>query len=211
MNPLIKYVVQPPWLYRILFPESIWRIKLRGRKVAFVTFDDGPVPEVTPWVLRTLASFNVRATFFMVGDNARRNPELVKQVVAAGHSVGNHSMHHVQGMHCRRWKFLRDVNEAAGVIPDTVLFRPPHGMLKWKQARAVQQHYNMVMYDVVTRDYALNTTPDEVVANVMRYTRNGSIIVFHDSQKSWRNLREALPRALSWLICEGYELLPLMP
>ena len=119
-------------------------------------------------------------------------------------------MHHIQGLHTSRRKFLRDVSEAGALI-DSVLFRAPHGLLTWKQAKAVQQHYNLVMYDVVTRDYSRKLTPDRVLDNVRRFTRNGSIIVFHDSLKAWRNLREVLPQALQWLIDQGYELLPIRP
>ena len=119
-------------------------------------------------------------------------------------------MHHIQGLHTSLRKFLRDVSEAGALI-DSVLFRAPHGLLTWKQAKAVQQHYNLVMYDVVTRDYSRKLTPDRVLDNVRRFTRNGSIIVFHDSLKAWRNLREVLPQALQWLIDQGYELLPIRP
>ncbi len=207
---MLSLIEQPPLIYRILFPEAIWRIKYKGRKVAFVTFDDGPVPEVTPWVLDTLDRFGVKATFFMVGDNVRRHPRLFDEIKRRGHSYGNHTMHHIQGLHTSRRKFLRDVSEA-GTLIDSVLFRAPHGLLTWKQAKAVQQHYNLVMYDVVTRDYSRKLTPDRVLDNVRRFTRNGSIIVFHDSLKAWRNLREVLPQALQWLIDQGYELLPIRP
>lgn len=207
---MLSLIEQPPLIYRILFPEAIWRIKYKERKVAFVTFDDGPVPEVTPWVLDTLDRFGVKATFFMVGDNVRRHPRLFDEIKRRGHSYGNHTMHHIQGLHTSRRKFLRDVSEAGALI-DSVLFRAPHGLLTWKQAKAVQQHYNLVMYDVVTRDYSRKLTPDRVLDNVRRFTRNGSIIVFHDSLKAWRNLREVLPQALQWLIDQGYELLPIRP
>ena len=195
---MLSLIEQPPLIYRILFPEAIWRIKYKGRKVAFVTFDDGPVPEVTPWVLDTLDRFGVKAT------------RLFDEITRRGHSYGNHTMHHIQGLHTSRRKFLRDVSEAGALI-DSVLFRAPHGLLTWKQAKAVQQHYNLVMYDVVTRDYSRKLTPDRVLDNVRRFTRNGSIIVFHDSLKAWRNLREVLPQALQWLIDQGYELLPIRP
>ena len=207
---MLSLIEQPPLIYRILFPEAIWRIKYKGRKVAFVTFDDGPVPEVTPWVLDTLDRFGVKATFFMVGDNVRGPPGLLDETTRRGHSSATQTRHHIQGLHTSRRKFLRDVSEAGALI-DSVLFRAPHGLLTWKQAKAVQQHYNLVMYDVVTRDYSRKLTPDRVLDNVRRFTRNGSIIVFHDSLKAWRNLREVLPQALQWLIDQGYELLPIRP
>lgn len=202
------FIEQPPSLYRLLFPEAIWRLKLKGRKVAYITFDDGPIPEVTPWVLDELDRRGVKATFFMVGDNARRYPWLVEEVKRRGHAVGNHTMHHVQGLHSSRRAYLRDVTEADAHV-DTPLFRPPHGLLWGGQARALKEKYNIIMYDVVTRDYNRRLTGEQVYANVRRYARNGSIIVFHDSLKSKERLEYALPRALLWLKRHGYELLPL--
>ena len=202
------WIEQPPLLYRLLFPEAVWRIKKRKRKVAYLTFDDGPIPEVTPWVLDTLDRYGVKATFFFVGDNVRKYPELYEEVKRRGHSYGNHTMHHLQGFKTSRIRYMRDITEADGLI-DSSLFRPPHGLLRWSQAKAIKNHYNIVMYDLVTRDYSIKMTPDEVFRNVRRYARNGSIIVFHDSLKAERNMKEVLPRAIEWLQNEGYELLPI--
>ncbi|MGM9851551.1 MAG: polysaccharide deacetylase family protein [Muribaculaceae bacterium] len=197
-------IERPPLLYRLLFPEAIWRIKERGRRVVYLTFDDGPVEPCTPWVLNTLDRYGVKATFFMVGDNVRRNPELYREVRRRGHSYGNHTMHHLQGMRSMSWRYWRDITEADALI-GSPLFRPPHGLLRWKQARAIKEHYNLVMYDLVTRDYSRKLTAEQVLANVKRYARNGSIIVFHDSLKAWENMRRALPAAIEWLQSQGYE------
>ncbi len=202
------WIEQPPLLYRLLFPEAIWRVKKRKRKVAYITFDDGPIPEVTPWVLDTLDRYGVKATFFFVGDNVRKHPHLYEEVKRRGHSYGNHTMHHLQGFKTTRLRYMRDITEADGLI-DSTLFRPPHGLMRWSQAKAIKNHYNIVMYDLVTRDYSIKMTPQEVFRNVRRYARNGSIIVFHDSLKAERNMKEVLPRAIEWLQNEGYELLPL--
>ncbi len=202
------WIEQPPLLYRLLFPEAIWRVKKRKRKVAYITFDDGPIPEVTPWVLDTLDRYGVKATFFFVGDNVRKYPHLYEEVKRRGHSYGNHTMHHLQGFKTTRLRYMRDITEADGLI-DSTLFRPPHGLMRWSQAKAIKNHYNIVMYDLVTRDYSIKMTPQEVFRNVTRYARNGSIIVFHDSLKAERNMKEVLPRAIEWLQNEGYELLPL--
>lgn len=198
------FIEQPPLLYRLLFPEAIWRVKHKNRKVVYLTFDDGPVPEVTPWVLDLLDSYDIKATFFLVGDNVRRSPELFKEIKRRGHSWGNHTMHHLQGMKVNTMEYLRDLTEADRLI-GSVLFRPPHGLLRWKQAAIIKTHYNIVMYDLVTRDYSKKLNPDQVLENVKHYTRNGSIIVFHDSLKAERNLREALPKAIEWLKNHGYE------
>lgn len=205
MKLLKRLIVQPPLIYRALFPEAVWRVQAQGRKVAFLTFDDGPVPEATPRVLEILARYDVKATFFMVGDNARRYPALYEAVKAAGHAVGNHTMHHMRGRKTSFRRYIRDVLEANDLL-QTPMFRPPHGLLSFRQARLIQKHLNMVMYDVVTRDYARHITPDEVVDNVRRYARNGSIIVFHDSEKSAATTIAALPAAIEWLLENGFEL-----
>lgn len=197
-------IEQPPLPYRLLFPEAIWRVKHKNRKVVYLTFDDGPVPEVTPWVLDTLDRYGIKATFFMVGDNARRNPDLFEEVRRRGHSWGNHTMHHLQGMKVTSMRYVRDLTEADYII-DSPLFRPPHGLLRWKQAAIIKRRYNLVMYDVITRDYNRKLTPDRVLRNVKRFTRNGSIIVFHDSLKAERNMRAVLPKAIEWLKSRGYE------
>lgn len=196
-------IEQPPLAYRLLFPEAIWRIKQRGRKAIYLTFDDGPIPEVTPWVLDMLDRYGVKATFFMVGDNVRRHPELLEEVRRRGHSYGNHTMHHLQGMKVTTYRYMHDITEANDLI-GSALFRPPHGLLRWKQARAIKDHYNIVMYDLVTRDYSKKLKPEQVLANVRRYARNGSIIVFHDSLKAEKNMKAALPQAIEWLMARGY-------
>lgn len=201
-------IERPPLFYRLLFPEAIWRIKHRRRKVVFLTFDDGPIPEVTPWVLDTLDRYGIKATFFMVGDNVRRHPELLEEVRRRGHAVGNHTMHHLQGMKVTAYRYMHDISEANDLI-DSPLFRPPHGLLRWKQARAIKDHYNLVMYDLVTRDYSKKLNPEQVFNNVRRYARNGSIIVFHDSLKAEKNMKAVLPRAIEYLRSLGYEFEPL--
>lgn len=197
-------IEQPPLLYRLLFPECLWRLKRRGGKpVVFLTFDDGPIPEQTPWVLDVLDRYGIKATFFMVGDNVRRHPDLYEEVKRRGHSYGNHTMHHLQGMKVKAVRYLRDVAEADSLIKSS-LFRPPHGLLRWKQAAALKEHFNIVMYDLVTRDYSRKLNGEQVLRNVKRYARDGSLIVFHDSLKALDNLRYALPRAIEWLQQEGY-------
>ena len=201
-------IEQPPLLYRLLFPEAVWRIKRKRRKVAYLTFDDGPIPEVTPWVLDLFDHYGVKATFFLVGDNVKRNPALLEEIKRRGHSYGNHTMHHLQGRKVTSHRYMRDITEADTLI-DSPLFRPPHGLIRWSQAKAIKNHYNIVMYDLVTRDYSKRLNADEVFHNVKRYSRNGSIIVFHDSLKAENNLRSALPRSIEWLLSQGYELLPI--
>jgi len=198
------WIEQPPVFYRLLFPEALWRIKRRGRKVVYLTFDDGPIPEETPWVLDLLDKYGIKATFFMVGDNVRRHPELLEDVRRRGHSYGNHTMHHLQGIKVGATTYFRDITMASELI-DSSLFRPPHGIISPIKAKLINRHYNVVMYDLVTRDYSKRIDGERVLKNVKRYVRNGSIIVFHDSLKAHDNMRYALPRAIEWLIEQGYE------
>lgn len=201
------FIEQPPVPYRMLFPESMWRIPMKEKSV-FLTFDDGPIPEVTPWVLDLLDQYEIKATFFMVGDNVRKHPKTFQEVIKRGHSVGNHTMHHLQGAKVRTRRYIKDIAEAHMLIKSP-LFRPPHGFIRWKQAAAIKANKRIIMYDLVTRDYSKKLSGDEVLENVKRYTRNGSIIVFHDSLKAEKNLRYALPKAIEWLKQNGYKFLPL--
>lgn len=198
------FVEQPPLLYRMLFPECVWRIQ-KKKKCVYLTFDDGPIPEVTPWVLDTLDRYGVKATFFMVGDNVRRHPELLEEVLRRGHSVGNHTMNHMQGRIVTTGTYLENIEKANELI-HTNLFRPPHGLMRFSQSKAVRANYSVIMYDVVTRDYAGNIDGEGVLANVKRFARKGSIIVFHDSLKAEKNMKYALPKAIEWLLENGYEL-----
>lgn len=200
-------IEQPPIPYRMLFPETVWRIPMK-HKAVFLTFDDGPIPEVTPWVLDLLDHYGIKATFFCVGDNVRKHPETFRMVVERGHSVGNHTMHHLQGAKVTTARYVADIMEAHALI-DSPLFRPPHGLIRWKQADAIKDNMRIIMYDLVTRDYSKKLTGEQVLDNVRRYVRNGSIITFHDSLKSESNLRYALPRAIEWLKENGYQFLPI--
>ena len=197
------FIEQPPLLYRVLFPECVWRLH-NNDKTVYLTFDDGPIPEVTPWVLDLLDSYNIKATFFCVGDNVKRNPELFQERKRRGHSVGNHTMNHLQGIKTTSRRYLRNVAEANELI-DSPFFRPPHGLLRWEQASVLREHYTIIMYDVVSRDYNRKLTGEQVLNIVKRYTRQGSIIVFHDSLKAEKNMKYALPRAIEWLKEQGYK------
>ena len=201
------FIEQPPLLYRMLFPETVWRIPMKDKTV-FLTFDDGPIPEVTPWVLDLLDKYGIKATFFMVGDNVRKHPETFAEVVRRGHSVGNHTMHHLQGSIVTTKRYVADIDEAHALI-NSPLFRPPHGIIRWKQAAAIKENMRIVMYDLVSRDYSKKASPEEVLENVKKYARNGSIIVFHDSLKARKNLEYALPKAIEWLKENGYKILPI--
>jgi len=188
----------------MLFPETVWRIHKRDHTV-YLTFDDGPHPDITPWVLDTLDHYGVKATFFCVGENVERYPQVFEEVKRRGHSVGNHTMSHLQGAHVGTRTYLHNVFRANELIHST-LFRPPHGLLRWAQSRVLRSRFAIIMYDLVTRDYSRKLTGEQVLNNVKRYARNGSIIVFHDSVKAERNMKYALPLAIEWLQQQGYKL-----
>lgn len=197
------FIEQPAIWLRWLYPRATWRMDKNERAV-YLTFDDGPIPEATPFILKTLAEFGVHATFFMVGDNVRKHPELYDQIVAAGHQVGNHTFNHWGGFKHTTRSYSENVQKANDLI-HSHLFRPPHGWMRWEQYFWVGRKYRIVMWDLVTRDYSKWMTADDIVANVKRYVRNGSIITFHDSLKSIDKLHYALPESLRWLKEQGYE------
>ena len=197
------FIEQPPWFYRVLFPGVTWRIPDEKEKCVYLTIDDGPIPEVTPWVLDVLDKYGVKATFFCVGDNVRKHPEVFRMVLERGHRVGNHTFNHIQGLRFLTKNYLKNVRRADDYIHSN-LFRPPHGHMRVPQLLFLRRKFNIVMWDVVTRDYSPHMTPRGVFNVVKRYTRNGSVIVFHDSLKAERNMREAMPRAIEWLLKEGY-------
>jgi peptidoglycan/xylan/chitin deacetylase (PgdA/CDA1 family) len=196
-------IEQPPKLLRWLYPRALWRMD-KNVKAVYLTFDDGPIPNITPWVLDLLDKYNIKATFFLVGDNVRKHPEEFKMIVERGHRVGNHTFNHISGLKYLSYNYLENTNKADELINST-LFRPPHGWMRWGQYIVLSHRYTVVMWDLVTRDYSKRLNGHQVLRNVKKYVRNGSIITFHDSIKSEKNLKYALPRAIEWLLEQGYE------
>ena len=196
-------IEQPAIWLRWLYPHALWRMDKNDRSV-YLTFDDGPIPESTPFILETLAKFGARATFFMVGENVERYPELYQRIVDAGHRVGNHTYNHMGGAK-HSIKTYTDNARRADELIHSNLFRPPHGWMRPSQYAWLSRTYTVVMWDLVTRDYSKWMTAEDVLNNVKRYARNGSIITFHDSLKSIDKLHFALPQALEWLKEQGYE------
>lgn len=195
-------IEQPAKFLRWLYPGALWRMDPNERAV-YLTFDDGPIPEVTPWVLDVLDTYHIRATFFMVGDNIRKYPDMFEEVRRRGHRLGNHSFNHISGFRHGVSTYLRNVDKA-NVYLRTDLYRPPHGWMKWEQYAAIRKRYKVVMWDLVTRDYSTRLNGRDVLLNVRKYARPGSIITFHDSLKSQDKLLYALPRAIEWLQSQGY-------
>jgi peptidoglycan/xylan/chitin deacetylase (PgdA/CDA1 family) len=197
-------IIEQPAIYlRWLYPKAYWRMD-RREKAVYLTFDDGPIPEATPFILDTLKAFDVKATFFMVGDNVRKYPELRERIIAEGHQVGNHTHNHIGGVFRSIRDYMYNVEKANAYI-NSHYFRPPHGWMRLGIYAWLSRKYKVVMWDLVTRDYSKLLTAEDVVYNIKRYARNGSIITFHDSLKSIDKLRTALPESLQWLKDQGYE------
>lgn len=198
------FIEQPPQLIRCLYPSAIWRMD-KDKKAVYLTFDDGPIPRVTPWVLDVLDRYGIKATFFMVGDNIRKHPDEFRMVVEKGHRIGNHTFNHIRGLSYDINSYLENTDKACRMMMNTNLFRPPHGYMSPKQYAELKKRYKIIMWDLVTRDYNRKFTGEQILQKVKKYARNGSIITFHDSLKSEENIRYALPKAIEWLMEQGYE------
>lgn len=196
-----------PFFLPLMFPALIWRIP-SDKKEIYLTFDDGPVDGPTSFVLEKLEEVKARATFFCIGDNVRKNPDVFQQLNAGGHTVGNHTFNHVNGWKSTTIDYVMNirlnhdhlVQNGARV---SSLFRPPYGRITLSQMRALRQ-YKIVMWDVLSRDFDKGLSPDKCLRNTLRAVRPGSIVVFHDSFKAERNLQFALPRLLESLSSDGY-------
>ncbi|WP_300726498.1 polysaccharide deacetylase family protein [uncultured Bacteroides sp.] len=196
-------IEQPPLLLRWIYPSALWRMD-KNEKSVYLTFDDGPIPEITPWVLDLLDKYGIKATFFMVGDNVRKHPKEYQMVVERGHRIGNHTFNHIRGSEYLSKNYLANADKANEYLK-TDLFRPPHGHMRWLQYMVLKRKYKIVMWDVVTRDYSKRLNGPQVFEKLKKYVRNGSIITFHDSIKSEKNMKYALPRSIEWLLEQGYQ------
>ena len=196
------YLVKTPRLLQTIFPRYTWRVPAK-EKVIYLTFDDGPIPEITPWVLEQLSRFRAKATFFCVGDNICKNTDIFDELLRQGHSVGNHTFNHLNGWQSKTHDYLDNVAECAAVTKSS-LFRPPYGRLRLTQALSLHREYNIVMWDVLSGDFDPMLSPEDCLANVVENARRGSIIVFHDSLKAAKNLFYTLPRVLEHFANMGY-------
>lgn len=195
---------QPNKILRLLCPAE-YRIKSAGHAV-YLTFDDGPCAETTPTILAILRQHNIKATFFCVGDNIVRHPDLFTQIKAEGHQVGNHTMHHSKGFYTNTNDYLNEIDECAELVGNN-LFRPPHGLITPRQNSMLRNKgYKIIQWDVITYDWDNKHTPNDILNIVKRYTRPGSIIVLHDSVKAAPRTLKILEDIIIWLKTEGYEL-----
>ncbi|RWU04437.1 polysaccharide deacetylase family protein [Pedobacter chitinilyticus] len=213
------YTVRPPFFLKWYYRNNLIWNKDSTEKFVYLTFDDGPMPNVTTFVLNTLKSFNVKATFFCIGDNISKHPEVFEQIKANGHAIGNHTYNHLKGWKTDDKTYIDNFWQCQE-LTETNLFRPPYGRIKKSQIRKLVNSWQLtvgkrlktenselqtVMWDVLSGDFDLKLSPEKCYQNVIKNTRNGSIIVFHDSLKAWDRLEYALPKSIEYLLQQGYQ------
>jgi peptidoglycan-N-acetylglucosamine deacetylase len=196
------YLVKTPTFIQNHFPGFTWRMSGKD-PVLYLTFDDGPIPEVTPWVLEQLAQYDAKATFFTVGENIRKHGDVFEAVKQAGHTIGNHTYSHKNAWETDNMEYFHDVRRGAA-MSGSGLFRPPYGKLKPKQAQFLLRHYQVVMWDVLSGDFDQRITPEHCFQNVVRHAGPGSVVVFHDSIKASERMQYALPKVLEHFSELGY-------
>jgi peptidoglycan-N-acetylglucosamine deacetylase len=196
------YAVKTPWWLKKLYGGCVWHLPNDGQQTLYLTFDDGPHPTITPFVLAQLAQYGAGATFFCIGNNVERYPETYRQLLTAGHQVGNHTQHHVNGWKTKDDQYIADVAAADRHI-GSQLFRPPYGRIRFSQLRQMRQ-YRVVMWSVLSGDFDTAISPEQCLQNVVRHAQSGDIIVFHDSEKAFDRLQVALPGVLQHFSGLGY-------
>lgn len=197
---------RPPKFIKRLFPSLRWNME--DERAIFITFDDGPHKEITPWVLDTLSKYNAKATFFCIGKNAEQHPEIIERIRREGHAVGNHTYSHCKGWGTKSGPYVQDVDLANSYLQSN-LFRPPYGRISREQARQISGRYHIIMWDILSRDYSRMVSHRRCVREVLPHLRGGSIIAFHDSLKASRNMRYTLPRLLDAAREAGLECRPI--
>lgn len=224
-------MVKIPWWLRLLYPSLIWEMPVTAEKKIYLTFDDGPHHEATPFVLDQLKNYDAKATFFCIGKNVRKHPEIYQRIIAEGHSIGNHTNNHLNGWKVKDAAYIANIQEAGNVIASD-LFRPPYGRIKRAVIRRLQSKSGspgvrepenglrspvnglsspvlnlpskIVMWTVLAGDFDITLSKEKCLHNVVKYARNGSIVVFHDSTKAWERMSYALPKVLAYFTEQGY-------
>lgn len=201
------YFIKTPEILKRLYPRQVWSLP-ETRKEIFLTFDDGPTPSITDWTLKELKKFGAKATFFLVGQNAEKYPDLIEAIRKEGHSIGNHTYKHLNGWSTTTNAYIKDILRCHEIV-DSKLFRPPYGRITKSQTSIMLNRYQVVMWDVLSGDFDQTITKERCLKNVLNHTQAGSIIVFHDSVKAADRMQYALPRVLEYYAKKGYAFSPL--
>ncbi len=196
---------------KILFPKYIWDIPNKEKKV-YLTFDDGPIPEITEWTLAQLKKHNAKATFFCIGDNIQKHPEVFQKIIVENHAIGNHTFNHLKGWETSLEDYIENTKKCSETMANcqlntehVQLFRPPYGKIKPSQSKALRKlGYKIIMWDIISMDFDQTVSPEKCLENVLKNIESGSIIVFHDSVKAWKNLEYVLPKTLAFLNEKGF-------
>ena len=206
------YLVKTPKLVQRIFPKRVWAFP-NSKDTVYLTFDDGPIPEVTPWVLDELKKYNSKATFFCIGDNVRKHQAIFQRIISEGHAIGNHTFHHLNGWKSNTEQYEENVLLAETEIKKSLkisirspLFRPPYGKLTSEQSKNLQRNdYKIIMWDVLSADFDTSISEEKCLQNVLKNIELGSIIVFHDSLKAAKNLKYVLPKVLEVIVQNGWK------
>ncbi len=210
VNNNMSFWIKTHKIVKLLFPNYVWEIPTESKTV-YLTFDDGPIPEVTEWVLEQLALYNYKATFFCIGDNVVKNPDVFWKLSDAGHSIGNHTFNHIKGWGAPTETYIENVEKCADTLQShkegtSKLFRPPYGKITLHQSRKLRKlGYKIIMWDIISFDFDRSVSKQKCLKNVIDNISPGSIIVFHDSIKAFDNLKYVLPKTLAYLKENGYD------
>ena len=190
------YLVTAPWWIRRFYKDCIWQVKTDEKKI-FLTFDDGPHPEVTSFVLNELEKYRAKATFFCIGNNAMKHPNMMEKISAQGHAIGNHTFNHLNGWKNNNYNYVKDITLAEQFIPSK-LFRPPYGRISDLQIQAIKKDFKIIMWSVLSGDFDTRLPKEKCYQNVVKNTGKGSIVVFHDSEKAFERMQYTLPKVLQY-------------
>ena len=197
-------IVKIPRIIQCLIPSLIWRKKTKKKEI-YLTFDDSPSREFTPWILNLLRVLRIKATFFCIGKSSEKYPKIIEKIVKNGHQIGNHTYSHINGFLCTKETYLKDIEKCKNVLPNTNLFRPPFGKIYPWHISKIKEKYKIIMWDVMCYDFAKNISSKKLKRNILKNIESGSIIVFHDNKKSEKILKENLEEILKTLVKTGYQ------
>ena len=196
-------LIKSPKILQFLFADFLWKIDT-NEKVIYLTFDDGPHPVITPWIIDVMNQYDAKGTFFLIGDAVTRHPELYQLYIANGHQVGNHTYKHIKGWKSGKKKYLKEIAQCAEIV-ESSLFRPPYGQINLQSIIDIKKEYKIVMWDVLSWDFDSETSSELCLSNVINCSKEGSIVVFHENEKSMKNIMYALPKVLEHFAKQGYQ------